>query len=77
MLEADGGVEDGMGGQTRSVSEVCYFSLSLPRSVSSVYIWGMMHRTKNLRPHLARLREFELLFQDCLKKGKDARMGSH
>ena len=77
MLEADGGFEDGMGGETRRVSEICYCSLSLPRSVSSVYIWGMMHHTKNLRPHLARLKEFELLFQVCLKKGKDGRMGSH
>ena len=28
MLEADGGVEDGMGGETRRVSEICYCSLS-------------------------------------------------
>lgn len=71
MLEADGGVEDGMGGETRRVSEVDYCSLLLPRSVSSVYIWGMMYCTKNLRPHLARLKVFELHFQGCLKKGRD------
>ena len=71
MLEADGGVEDGMGGETRRVSEIGYCSLFLSRSVSSVYIWGMMYHTKNLRPRLARLKVFERHFQGCLKKGRD------